>query len=257
MSAVERFFERLFERPSARLFGARVRPVQLQRRLERAMEQGRVVEAGRTRVPDRMTIRLAPLDLESLETVADLPVSLASGALEWARRRAYLLAARPRVAIEADDLLLPGDVDIEARFTERDAGPENDERADPALTRVFDVPVLRAPRATLSVHEPGAGHRAIIFDGRPLSIGRAPDNSLVLADARVSRSHARLQVRDGVLVLTDLGSTNGTRLNGASIREVVVGVGDMVGLGNSTITIVALGDEVPVQSNAEAERKPA
>ena len=38
LTAVERFFERLFERPSARLFRARLQPIQIQHRIERAME---------------------------------------------------------------------------------------------------------------------------------------------------------------------------------------------------------------------------
>ena len=48
LAAIERFFERLLERPSARLFRARLQPVQLQRRIERAMEAERLASADRT-----------------------------------------------------------------------------------------------------------------------------------------------------------------------------------------------------------------
>ncbi len=245
MSAVERFFERLFERPSARLFGTRVQPVQLQRRIERAMEHGRVVDGGRTRVPDRFTVRLRRADLASLDPAAELPVDLASGALEWARRRAYTLAARPRVAILADDTLRPGDIEVEARYSDLGSGPNLDSAHEVSRTRVFAAPIVRAPHATLAVQEPGGRARTIIADGGPLTIGRTPDNALVLVDSRASRRHARLQAREGVLVLTDLDSTNGTRVNGARIREVVVGEGDVVEIGASTITVVAVDDGYP------------
>ena len=74
LSAVERFFERLFERPSARLFRARLHPVQVLRAVERAMERERRVEAGRTIVPDRFTVRLHPADLAGLAPADGLPV---------------------------------------------------------------------------------------------------------------------------------------------------------------------------------------
>ncbi len=248
MSAVERFFERLFERPSARLFSTRVQPVQVQRRIERAMEHGRVVRGGRTRVPDRITVRLRRVDLASLDQAAELPTDLASGALEWARRRAYILAAMPSVAILADDTLRSGDIEVEARYSDLEA----DRKVEPAeglgRTRVFAVPIVRAPRTTLAIREPGGRARTIVADGRPLTIGRATDNVLTLADSRVSRRHARIQARDGVLVLTDLDSTNGTRVNGARVREVVVGEGDVVEIGASTITVVAVDDGFPADA---------
>ena len=52
LAAVERFFERLLERPSARLFRTRLQPVQLQRRIERAMESERLAATDRTLVPE-------------------------------------------------------------------------------------------------------------------------------------------------------------------------------------------------------------
>jgi pSer/pThr/pTyr-binding forkhead associated (FHA) protein len=61
---------------------------------------------------------------------------------------------------------------------------------------------------------------------------------VALADAHASRRHARLEVRGGVFVLTDLGSTNGTRVNGHRVREVVLGVGDRIELGQTVLRVV-------------------
>src|SRR3954453_12356214 len=60
LADVERFLERLFERSSARVFRTRMQPVQLERRIERAMELGRIVERDRTRVPERLRVRMHP-----------------------------------------------------------------------------------------------------------------------------------------------------------------------------------------------------
>jgi hypothetical protein len=65
--AIERFFERLFERPATRLFHTRLQPVQLLRRLERAMEAERRISADRTYVRDRYRIQLNPSDFADFE----------------------------------------------------------------------------------------------------------------------------------------------------------------------------------------------
>lgn len=242
MSAVERFLERLVERPSARLFGTRVQPIQLQRRIERAMEHGRSSEGGVTRVPDRFTVRLSRGDLDRLSRAPSLPVELASAALEWARHRSYAVSARPRVAIIADERLGAGDIEVEARYSDARSGPSLDSPPDLRHTSVFAAPVLHSPRATLAITDADGRQWTIVADGGPLTVGRASGNTIVLADDRVSRQHARLQARGGVLVLVDLDSRNGTRVNGSLVREVAVGAGDLIEIGDATLRVVAVDD---------------
>jgi pSer/pThr/pTyr-binding forkhead associated (FHA) protein len=102
---------------------------------------------------------------------------------------------------------------------------------------VFAVPVVRAPEVVLEVREPGRPPRRIPISGGPIRIGRGQDCELVLRDSRVSRRHARVAARDGVLVLTDLGSTNGTRVNGDRVTEVALGAGDRIELGETRLTV--------------------
>jgi pSer/pThr/pTyr-binding forkhead associated (FHA) protein len=72
-------------------------------------------------------------------------------------------------------------------------------------------------------------------DDHPLRIGRDPGNGLRLAHETVSRVHAELSRRGGAWVLRDLGSTNGTTVNGRRVvGAVVVCEGDQVGFGQVT-----------------------
>lgn len=238
MSRLERFFERLVERPSARLFRTHLRPVQVLRRIERTMESDRGTPGVPSLVPDRYLVRLHPADLATLGSLDGVAADLASGALRFARAHGYALRERPRVTLHADPAMRPGEVDVSGSFSPV-ATPVGDPDVAEGGTRVFEVPVVRAPRIRLEVREPNRPTRRVAVTGEPIEIGRAADCGLVLADTRVSRHHARLRGRDGLLVLTDLGSTNGTYVNEQRVREVVLGAGDRIQLGETRLVVEA------------------
>ncbi len=75
------------------------------------------------------------------------------------------------------------------------------------------------------------------MDGPALRIGRASDNDIVLPDERVSRHHGQLASRQGTLVYTDLGSTNGSYVGGMAVTEIALGQGDELQIGDSAITV--------------------
>jgi hypothetical protein len=297
---LERFLERLFERSSARVFRTRLQPVQLERRIERAMELARIVERDRTSVPERLRVRLHPNDLRSMGDggLDELAGRLADSALRAARARGYHLADRPSVSLVADPSVRPGEAEVDAHFGDRPmpgsatpssrassaipgwgggpvvvtaggatgtaaapapradrveppevvaaaaAGarpaPIEDEEVDPTRTLVFRRPAIDAPKAVLREIRPDGSERAIQIDGTALSIGRGSDNGLVLDDGRVSRHHGRLQARRGTLVYTDTGSTNGTRVNGLAVDEIVLGPGDRLQLGDTVLVVETL-----------------
>jgi pSer/pThr/pTyr-binding forkhead associated (FHA) protein len=238
LSRVERFFERLVERPSARLFHPRLQPVQILRRIERAMEAGQQSVAGRTVAPNQFSVAIHPDDLESLEPLDDVAADLASDALAFARTRQLALSDRPRVAIRPDPGVRHGEVEVEATISAPVAADGDDVGSG---TRIFEFPIPRAPAAALEVREPGRISRRVTLEG-PIRIGRSAECELVLRDSRVSRQHARLHARDGVLVLTDLGSTNGTLVNDQRVREVVLGSGDRITIGETVLIVGASPD---------------
>ncbi|GAB4135014.1 MAG: FHA domain-containing protein [Thermogutta sp.] len=71
----------------------------------------------------------------------------------------------------------------------------------------------------------------------PISVGREEGNSVRLNDERVSRFHLKIQEDRGRLVLTDLASTNGTKVNGEPVQVTIVRPGDVVALGKTVILV--------------------
>jgi FhaA, N-terminal domain/FHA domain len=247
LTAIERFFERLFERPSARLFRTRLQPVQLQRRIERAMEAERLAASDRTLVPNRFVVHLHPDDLAGFDDMEQtLAAELADAALLFARAHHYTLVDRPRVDLLADVTVERADIRVDGRFADPiagrshpdvdDAGREERGRHEPVPTMVYTVPISLAPSARLRVHEAHGGVREVSI-GAGLTIGRATDNDLVLHDERVSRHHGRIAGRRGTLLYSDLGSTNGTEVNGERVSSVVLGPGDQIRIGASTLEV--------------------
>jgi pSer/pThr/pTyr-binding forkhead associated (FHA) protein len=77
----------------------------------------------------------------------------------------------------------------------------------------------------------------------PLTIGREEGNPVQLNDERISRFHLKIQEDDGRLVLTDLESTNGTKVNGETVQLCVLRPGDAMALGR-TVVLVGSREEI-------------
>ncbi|GGT47720.1 ABC transporter ATP-binding protein [Streptomyces kurssanovii] len=101
-------------------------------------------------------------------------------------------------------------------------------------------PAVSVPAATGTFHRPTSVRP---LPARTVRIGRSPDNELVVDDLVVSRRHAELRTRpDGTYEIVDLGSHNGTYLNGVPVDRAPVRGGDIVGVGHSAFVLV--GDEL-------------
>jgi hypothetical protein len=238
LAALERFLERVFERPAARLFATGIAPATLARRIERAIDQERRPGAERPVAPTRFEVAVDAGAASELARLPNLEGDLAAVALAHARRRGYLIPQRPSVAIVTSTGVTRGTAVVRATF----AGPiPQFDHVAPAIDRTLVHPLasLIAPSALLRVVGPDGVERRLPVEGRPLGIGRGADNDLVVADALLSRHHARIAPRNGRLVLTDLGSRNGTRVNGRAVREAALGAGDRVELGGTVVDILA------------------
>ncbi|MGH3716202.1 MAG: FHA domain-containing protein, partial [Micromonosporaceae bacterium] len=114
-----------------------------------------------------------------------------------------------------------------------------------------DMPVSPAgpgPQFGAPPQQPGPGApagniRLVSSDGRTYGIsigsttmGRGEQASMRLPDVGISRRHARLDFDGSQVVLTDLGSTNGTLVNGQRISAVALNPGDVIQIGTTTLT---------------------
>ena len=107
-------------------------------------------------------------------------------------------------------------------------------------TVVFDRPNAvgspeSARRAYLLVSTRGS--RAVQFDlGGPLiGLGRASDNDVIVDDPMVSRHHCQLKLQRGAYSFADLGSRNGSMVNGQPVSQVALGPGDLIRIGDTEI----------------------
>lgn len=96
----------------------------------------------------------------------------------------------------------------------------------------------------------GSGARAHHIGDGPISVGSARDNALVLTDRAVSRYHCRLEPRGRGLVVRDLGSTNGTWVDGARVQVQALRPGAVLGLGRSELRVVCRGDTPGIDGEA-------
>ena len=87
------------------------------------------------------------------------------------------------------------------------------------------------------------------LDSQEVSIGRSPDNGLVIDNPAVSHYHARVFKEEDRLMLEDFGSLNGTFVNGQRVQMVMLKPGDSVAIGKHTIVVA---DSRNVAGSAEA-----
>jgi pSer/pThr/pTyr-binding forkhead associated (FHA) protein len=90
------------------------------------------------------------------------------------------------------------------------------------------------PRLVL-VQSPGAGRREVVVDKEVLVVGRGSDVDVRLTDSGVSRRHAEVRREGDEVFLVDLGSTNGTQVNGRGVERVRLKSGDRIAVGRSVL----------------------
>jgi hypothetical protein len=228
LSRLERAFERVVEGSIASAFRLRVQPAEIGRRLERAMLDGRVASVGATLGPNAFDVRLHPEDAASF---ADWDEALCHELETWLAELAYargiLTVGAIHVRVVEDQAVRRRSVIAVARFDAELRSSQSSRRGEASTP-----PMLRLEPTLEGVS------RATLVSAT-LSVGRAPDNDLMIADAVVSRHHARLEAERNVWRVVDLESTNGTWLNGARISCSAFDVGDELAFGAVRFTVVA------------------
>jgi hypothetical protein len=222
----ERRLEGLVQGAFAKAFGGWVEPVEVAAALTREAEDKKaIVAAGRVLVPNTYTVELARSDAERLKEYDEpLRQELADMVGEAAKEQGWSFVGP-----------------VEVRFEEVDGLGTGAFRVRSAV--VAGVVATPPPTATTSTPDRGSapylehGQQRIALSTTTV-IGRGVEAGLQLVDTGVSRLHAELRRVGSRVELHDLGSTNGTRVNGQKVPTstgVTLTDGDRITLGASEL----------------------
>lgn len=208
--------ERMVEGTFGRLFRSSVKPVEFGRKMQREMDAHRSVGVdGRTIVPNSFSFGISIEDHDQLvDILGTLRRELADAAREHARDEGYSFVGPVEIDFVADGRLRTGFIAVESRFLESDGGLPPGSLVLPTGDRV--------PLGEYVV-----------------SVGRQGDCTIVLADPNVSRVHAEVRPAGDGFVVADLGSTNGTKVNGVRVAEQELHEGDEIRFGSTAVRFEA------------------
>jgi hypothetical protein len=217
----ERRLEGLVEGLFAKTSRSGLQPVELAKRLMREMDNGKVVGLRGVVAPNRFLFSLSPVDGSRFEQAEQaLAAELAQVVRDAAGERGWGLMGPPEVEFEIDDDLRKGQFRCQASLVE---GAE----------QVAPAPAGRG--ASLLIHEGGSAPRTVRIAGGTVTIGRLPECEVVVRDPGASRRHAQIREQDGGWTLMDLGSTNGTQLNGQVVQQRGLVDGDRITIGATVL----------------------
>jgi hypothetical protein len=237
----ERRLEGMVEGTFARAFKSPLQPVEVGSSIQHEMdEKAAIVAQGRILVPNDFVVEIAQADGERLGIYAEsLGVELATLAREHATEQGYSFVGPVRIRFEGVPDLATGMFRIRSgviRGHTVEAGEVRQPVSD--LPRVAAHQFPGRPRLVVQGSHPGSGVEAgstYELQTPVTLLGRGTDCDLRLVDPGVSRHHSELRVEDGQVVLVDLGSTNGTFVNGQPVRRVALVDGTTVTLGRTTM----------------------
>jgi hypothetical protein len=216
LKGFERRLERLVEGAFARAFKSSLRPVELGRRLIREMDDQRTVNVqGQVAAPNHFTITLGSEDYAQFAEIEESLVrALVEEARTHAREESYIFMGPVEIKIRRDNDLGVGSFSLSARFKEGAGGTTGGALVLPDGGRIE-------------------------LTGGPILIGRGTDAAVRVTDSSVSRRHAEVRPAGGGWALVDLGSTNGTRVNGMPVTERKLEDGDVIAVGDATVRFEA------------------
>lgn len=209
----ERRLERLVEGVFAKAFRRGLTPIEVGRRLTREMDVRRTVGVRGLIAPNEFRVAVSDEDYKAVvqKMENDLRRDLSAYVREHAKEEGYHLVGPIDVAFTTDPSLGAGEFLVSSDMAEIEGG---------------------GPVGTLVTSD---GNRVQITE-QPVTIGRHPECDVVLNDHEVSRQHAEARREGGEFVVVDLGSLNGTKVNGTGVKSPrTLADGDTIVIGAHTI----------------------
>lgn len=251
LARFESFAERLVEGAFGLLGRRRLEPVEIARRLSRAMEDNQTISAGKIFVPNVYRVGLHPETFQQFVSFKEpLEGELAAYLADEAERQGFDFIGRPHVSLTADTGVPPAQLTVVAELAGSSSGAGEHIDSTQAM-RTDEIRSVAAAKMSSHAEELQlvVGSRAIPLSHPPISVGRSLDSDVIIQDASVSRRHAQIAFRHGRWLLRDLNSTHGTLVNGHVIDECVLRAGDTVVFGDVTVHVQSVprahSDEEP------------
>jgi hypothetical protein len=239
----EQSIERLMEGTTGSLFNQSIQPAEIGKKLERAMLSQQRASMGTSIVPNIYTVKLHPKDFAQFADYAGgLSRQMEAWLAQVATQRNLSVVDRIRVSITEDASVKrrnPGVTASIADSRSQPAAAPPRSAAPPAqATSVYhvDPPEQRVSASLRSLDGQSRGRTFIVPPGAT-SVGRAPDNDIVLDSSDVSRRHARIECTKHGIRVFDLDSTNGTRVNGDAVRIADLQDRDEIAFGGQRMTV--------------------
>ena len=239
-----------------RFVGTGVRAAELAEAVQEYLREQQEVTDDGVLVPNVLRITLGTRDHERLSRYGIvLPRALGTVVVETAAEHGWILHGPVKVRIDRDELIRTGTYRLVGRIEPVDGwgpavddAPEHTAHASSDRTATHAAPIATAPSAapdaggvtdpTLVVRSGVDSGARLVLDGGRVTAGRGTGCDLVVRDTTVSREHAAFVLRGDTWWVIDLGSTNGTRVNGLRAAEHPVVPGDRVELGDVVVELV-------------------
>ena len=245
--SIEQRLEGLVEGFFTKVFRSGLQPVEVGRRILREMAEGKTVSVNRIYAPNEFRVLMGPDDHERFAQMeAGLAREFTELVIDAAKENRWNLMGLPRISFVAVDNKGRGEFKVEASLAaDPDRAPHVSTRvgddSEPSSSRAIPsdtaqkLGVQGAGAVLIVLDEGGVDREKIAVTRTPVVIGRMSTCDVVLADSNVSRRHAEL-TRDGSeWLLEDLGSTNGTLVNGKVAKRHSLHGGETLGFGTSAL----------------------
>ncbi len=241
---LERSVERVIQAPVDSIFRQEIQPAEIERQLERAMLDNRRRASGANIMPNAYLVELSPEDYETIEPYqASLVRRLESWLTEKADTHNGTLLDRIQVEIDESDRARRRRPIIHAAITDIGASVQPASRGVPHTppaerTQTYQVVGADAGTCSLRVLTGRQAGASFTIPAGACTLGRAPDSDICIEANDVSRHHLRIERQGARVQVTDLGSTNGTRVNGEPTQHATLRNGDEIVVGAQALRFV-------------------
>lgn len=268
MSILKHFSSELGDDPDPwfrRVLRGGVRPIELAEALQNYLEGSPNVTDDGVLVPNVFLLSLGTADHARLARYGvTLPRALGTVVVETADVRGWILTGPVKVRIDRDELIstgayrLTGRIEAVEGWTSAAAPRSSAPEALGTRTGVLVVPTVNIVTDTGGAGDASDGGTdprgpfdpaltvltgvdvgaQLVLDGSRVTAGRGTGCDLMIRDTTVSREHAAFVQRGDTWWVIDLGSTNGTRVNGLRAAEHPLSIGDRIELGDVVVELV-------------------